>query len=331
MARPSDPDAMGLNEQWAKCLIEELVRCGVEFFVFSSGFRNAPLVLAAESHPSARCISHFDERGAAFFALGCGRALRKPAAWITTSGTAAANGYPAVVEADMDDVPMLCLTADRPPELRETAANQTIDQVRLFGRYVRWFVDMPAPSTDIDPAYILSTADQAYYRALKGPVQINCMFREPLVGHVAQTLVVPHEWVSIQGPYTRYEGPGKSSSALEELIAQLESVQRGLVIAGRLATSEQGAAALRAAEHLGWPLLPDVMSQVNAKDHPLYITGFELCLQSESFRLAHRPEAVLQIGGPFVSKQLGKFLYEYGSFLGWWSIRPHAESIRNTA
>jgi 2-succinyl-6-hydroxy-2,4-cyclohexadiene-1-carboxylate synthase (EC 2.5.1.64) len=128
-------------------------------------------------------VLHVDERGAAFAALGVGRAARGPAAWVTTSGTAVANGLPAAVEASVDGVPMLLLTADRPPELRDTGANQTIDQVKIFGDYVRWQADVPPPSDEVDPAYVLTTADQALHQTLRapaGPVHVNCMFRKPL-------------------------------------------------------------------------------------------------------------------------------------------------------
>ncbi|MEJ7820228.1 MAG: thiamine pyrophosphate-binding protein, partial [Rubrobacteraceae bacterium] len=122
---PRTPEA---NRLWATLLVEELRRCGVGLFCVAPGSRSTPLVAALASDPKAKALVHFDERGTAFAALGYARATGRPAAWITTSGTAVANGLPAIVEASTDGVPMILLTADRPPELRQTGANQTIDQ-----------------------------------------------------------------------------------------------------------------------------------------------------------------------------------------------------------
>lgn len=305
-----DQDTGSLNARWAGSIMEELVRCGVETVVFSSGFRNAPLVVAADAHSNLDCISHFDERGAAFFALGCGRHDRKPAVWITTSGTALANGYPAVVEAAMDHVPLLCLTADRPAELRDTGANQVIDQHGIFGRYPRWFVDMPPPGSAMDPAYVLSTINQACYHASDGPVHINCQFREPLVGGDASMDHIAHSSRADASPFTRYFAPVKQPPALGELVDRLKRTKRGLVVAGRLASKEEGAAVTRVATELGWPLLPDITSQAitTGDSASLCVANFELCLKSSAFSDRSRPEAVLQIGGPCVSKPLLEFL-----------------------
>src|SRR5690606_31288730 len=132
-----------VQQLWADLLVEELVRCGVTTFCLAPGSRSTPLALAVAQNPRAEAVVHFDERGTAFFALGLGRATGRPAAWVTTSGTAVANGLPAVVEASVDGVPLVLLTADRPPELRDTGANQTIPQPALFGELVRWRFDLP--------------------------------------------------------------------------------------------------------------------------------------------------------------------------------------------
>ena len=136
-------EASGINELWANLIVEELHRHSIDRFVLSPGSRCTPLTAAIARRGDAYAITHFDERGAAFFALGLARATGKPAVLVCTSGTAAANYYPAVVEAAMDMVPMVILTADRPPELRGTGANQTIDQIDLYGKYVRFHHDLP--------------------------------------------------------------------------------------------------------------------------------------------------------------------------------------------
>ena len=132
-------------EAWFGQLVDLMVARGVDTFYGSPGSRSTPLILAIHKHPETTLYMHADERGQAYRAVGYGRATGRPAGWVTTSGTAVANGFPAVVEASQDDVPLLCLTADRPPELRGTGANQTIDQVDLFGDYTLCFVDWPLP------------------------------------------------------------------------------------------------------------------------------------------------------------------------------------------
>jgi len=171
------------NELWGKLIIEELIRNNVNYFCISPGSRSTPLVCAAARNKKAQKVICFDERGNAFHALGYAQAAKKPAAVIVTSGTAAANLFPAIVEAHQSSIPMIILTADRPPELLDTGANQTINQVEIFGRYVKWFFGFPCPDKNINPKMILTAIDYAAYlssRSPEGPVHINCMFREPL-------------------------------------------------------------------------------------------------------------------------------------------------------
>lgn len=318
-----------LNRLWAELIIEELVRTGVDLFVIAPGSRSTPITAAAARHPRARTVVHFDERGSAFFALGYGRATRRPAAWITTSGTALANGIPAVVEASVDGVPMLLLTADRPPELRRSGANQTIDQVGLFGGYVRWEFDVPPPAEEIPARFVLTTVDQAVYRALRppaGPVHLNAMFREPFLPPPPEPGVpepetaergksvaaMPAElsgWAASARPFTRYANatPGAAEEAIDGLWAQLRSTARGLVVAGRLETPAQADAVRWLSERLGWPVLPDVTSNLrlgSAGGASQAVPYYDLVLASDSFREAYRPEVVLHLGGRSTSKRL---------------------------
>ena len=360
---------LGMNRIWADLLVEELIRAGVGLFCLAPGSRSAPLALAVAEHPRAKHAMHFDERGAAFCALGYGRATRRPAAWITTSGTAVANGMPAVAEASMDCVPMLLVTADRPPELRAAGANQTLDQVKIFGEYVRWQCDMPAPDPAIDPAFVLTTADQAVYRAVRmpsGPVHLNAMYREPLVAGPDEACAAGYldglrAWRAADRPYTRYvsantpesildgglsaglletpvagAGPGENSSEkfgsrlasagnrfqtpahvadaarFASLAEGLLGAKRGLIVAGRLADRAQAEAVCRLAQHLGWPLLPDVCSQLRFLDGAAQglalASRYDLALASDAFRAAHAPDAVVHFGGAAVSKRLNAWL-----------------------
>jgi 2-succinyl-5-enolpyruvyl-6-hydroxy-3-cyclohexene-1-carboxylate synthase len=309
-------DAPRANRLWAYLIVEELLRCGVDFFCVAPGSRSTPLVAALAANEKASTLIHFDERGTAFAALGHARATGRPAAWITTSGTAVANGLPAVVEAATDGVPMILLTADRPPELRQTGANQTIDQTDIFGDYVRWRFDLPAPDPEIDPAMVLTTIDQAAYRASRapqGPVHLNLMFREPFLSDPGDETVPhgPDSWEQGDEPYTRYAAtkPAVDEMEIHNLWETLRPVSRGLVVAGRLASRKQGEAALRLAGALGWPLLPDIGSQVRfGADSENVAVHYDVLLASDTFSEDHVPEAVVHVGGRALSKRLEQFL-----------------------
>ncbi len=313
-----NPGAPNIGRLWADLMVEELLRSGIGLFCVAPGSRSTPLVtaIAANEEARERVLLHFDERGTAFAALGYARATGRPAAWVTTSGTAVANGLPAVVEASADAVPLLLLTADRPPELRQTGANQTIDQPDIFGGYTHWRFDLPAPDPEIDPAMVLTTVDQAVHRARRppgGPVHLNLMFREPLAPDsdgrdYGEYLSGLASWLRGSDPYTRYAAtrPAVDPAEVEALWQELRPVRRGLLLAGHLDSPEEGEAVLRLAEALGWPLLPDVTShlRLGAGDHKETAPYYDLLLAGEEFRRDHRPEAVLHVGGHLVSRRL---------------------------
>lgn len=308
-------DAPNLTHLWATLIVEELVRSGVTHFFLAPGSRSTPLTTAVARHPKAQRTMHFDERGTAFAALGYGRAAGRPAAWITTSGTAVANGMPAAVEAATDGVPMLLLTADRPPELRATGANQTIDQVKIFGDHVRWTFDLPVPTDRIEPSMVLTTVDQAVYRTMRGPtgpVHLNCMFRKPLepapTGIPDGYADALDTWADSNAPYTTYPVPVSSVSAstVDALAADMSDITKGIVVAGRLDTDAEARHVAALAEALGWPLVPDPTSylRTGATGSSTRIGYFDQILASEAFRVRQTPEAVLHVGGRVVSKQL---------------------------
>ena len=320
VSAPDPLDAPNTTYLWAQLFVEELVRTGVTLFFVAPGSRSTPLTVAAARHPEAEVVLHVDERGTSFAALGAARATGGPAAWITTSGTAVANGHPAVVEADVDGVPMLLLTADRPPELRATGANQTVDQVKLFGDHVRDFVDVPPPSADVDPAYVLTTVDQAVHRARRappGPVHLNCGFRKPLEPTQGPLPSVPDpvaDWAAADTPYTRYPTPvlQPSGADVEALAATVGAAARGVVVAGRLDRAADVQAARRLARALNWPLLPDLTSRLRFGARADVDVPFaDLVLTADAFRAAAAPDAVLQVGGRFASKRLRLFLRDH--------------------
>ncbi len=301
-----------LQQFWADLLVEELVRQGVRHAVMAPGSRSTPLVLAIARHEQVSPRMHFDERGTAFYALGYARATGKPIPWITTSGTAVANGLPAVVEASMDAVPMLLLTADRPPELRDTAANQTIRQPDIFGTYTRWHFDLPVPDARIDPAFVLTTLDQAFFRSMHphaGPVHLNCMFREPLAPE-QESFEVPlreqlRRWMHHRKPYTRYQAAHMSPPeyAVESVLRRIQG-KRGLLVVGRMpAYRPLYSSVVHLAEKLGWPLLTDIGSQLRLRAAGTHhIAHADLLLSDPAFCAGHVPEVILHIGGPLVSK-----------------------------
>jgi 2-succinyl-5-enolpyruvyl-6-hydroxy-3-cyclohexene-1-carboxylate synthase len=212
---------------------------------------------------------------------------------------------------------MLLLTADRPPELRQTGANQTIDQPDIFGDYVRWRFDLPAPDPEIDPAMVLTTIDQAAYRASRapqGPVHLNLMFREPFLSDPGNELALsgPSSWEQgDEQPYTRYAAtkPAVDEMEIQALWQKLCSAKRGLVVAGRLASRKQGEVVLRLADALGWPVLPDIGSQVRlGADSQGLVAHYDVLLASDTFSEDHVPEAVVHVGGRSLSKRLEQFL-----------------------
>ena len=315
---------------WTQCLVEELVRLGVDTFFVAPGSRSTPLTVAVARHPRTRVIVHVDERGTAFAALGHGRATGRPAGWITTSGTAVANGLPAVVEASVDGVPMLCLTADRPPELRGSGANQTIDQVGIFGAYPRALVDLPPPE-EMSVEAMLPKIDEAIYHAVRmprGPVHVNAAFRKPLEPIQADDRpdLSPRlrRWARGERAFNQrpLSTPQLSAPDLDPLAEALRCVQRGVIVAGRLDRVADVQSVRALASTLGWPLITDISSRLRLGSAPgaariAYVGGIlasrdtrSTDARGESAREGDQwtPEAVLHIGGRSVSKRLRRLI-----------------------
>ena len=304
------PDASHLAHVWAYALVDQLVALGVRHFFVAPGSRSTPLTLAVARHPGATAHVHFDERGTAFMALGAGRATGVPAVWITTSGTAVANGFPAVVEADVDHVPLLMLTADRPPELRATGANQTIDQVGIFGKSVRWFFDLPAADASIHIDTVRSTAAEAFGRALgpsAGPVHLNVMFREPLVPADSSAELPTPAGRAFRRSKSTFRA---STDAVDRLVEAILGAERGLIVAGRIRTRDEAAAVADIGRALRWPILADVLSQLRfmGMDDGGVVAHPDLILAAGE--APPPPDVVLHFGDAPVSKRLLHFAAE---------------------
>ncbi len=284
--------------------VDELARCGVAHACTSPGSRSAPLVLALARAPGLCAHSNVDERAGGFFALGLAKASGRPVAVTCTSGTAAANLMPAVIEASEACVPLIVLTADRPAELREVGAGQTIDQVKLYGGAVRWFFEVGNhEATPERERWIRALACRAVAVATSerpGPVHLNWGLREPLVPEVPPTPLTAgrdggRPWITV----TR---PAGTATPLDALIGE---ARRGVIVAGR---DDQGLAPQipALARAAGYPLLADPLS--GARRGSAAIAHYDLLLRSESFAAEHAPEVVIRLGDLPTSKALRSWL-----------------------
>jgi len=290
------------NQALAAAIVDEWACAGLTVVALSPGSRSTPLALAVANDPRLRLEVFLDERSASFFALGAAKASGRPAAVMCTSGTAAAEMHPAVAEAATSGVPLIVVTADRPGELRGTGAPQTIDQVKLFGDGVRWFVDVPAPGAGShdDEALVVywrGVAARAWGEAgggRPGPVHLNIGFREPLVSGDTMSLRPPRT-LRAAAPPARVE---LEPAVLDELAAFWGRTERGLLVAG-WGSGVESAAAQRLAGILGWPLIADPLSGLRCG--PLAVSTYDALARSPGFRVRHQPELVVSLGAPLTS------------------------------
>jgi 2-succinyl-5-enolpyruvyl-6-hydroxy-3-cyclohexene-1-carboxylate synthase len=326
----SDERTAALNTLWGRLVVEELVRCGVGFACVSPGSRSTPLTAAiARERRLASCV-WLDERGAAFHALGHARATGRPAALVCTSGTAVANYLPAIVEASQDRVPLVVLSADRPPELVDAGANQAILQPGIFGERVRWSFSLPAPSDDAGLRALLTTIDQAVHRALgppAGPVHLNFAFREPLgpTAPAAWPDELPARWREGSAPLTSYarSSPGIDERDLAPVGDAVAGARRGLLVLGHLPAAADREAALGLAAHLGWPVAADIRSGLRlGAGFTERVGHIDQLLLDESVRGGFAPDVVLHLGGPLVSKRVAQALAARPAAT-WVSVQDH--------
>ncbi len=321
-----EPTAPNPSTAAARVLFDELARCGVEHVVMAPGSRSTALVVAAHEHPDLRLHTEVDERSAAFLAVGIARATGQPAVVVTTSGTAVANLLPAVVEADHDRVPLLLLTADRPPELHGTGANQTIEQLGIFGDSTRWTVDLGVPGSTADEvARWRWTACRAHGTAVgrpvetpgvvgldswrePGPVHVNAPFREPTVPAQddgrsrAEPFRHPlggrRDGAPWAAPVDRPHVPAER--VLDDVLDTLLGIDDGLVVAGGGTGRPPGDVA-GLARLLGWPVVAEPhagLAGAGVLDHATLLLG------TEAWRDRHTPRLLLRVGRTTVAREV---------------------------
>jgi len=307
--RPGDGDR---QSAFAATLVDEWVRGGVSHAVLCAGSRSTPLALALAADPRLSLCVRLDERSAGFVALGIGLATGRPAVIVTTSGTAAAELHPAVVEADLARVPLLVCTADRPPEARGVGAPQTIDQTHLFGRAARWFADPGVPAEAARATWrslaARSVAESVAGPRGPGPVHLNLPFREPLLGD-PQRGGGPAPGRPDGAPWHQMEMA--ATPPPDALIGRLagsgllDPGSRGVIVAG--SGCGDPAAVLGLADALDWPVLADPRSGLRTTEAAV-VAAADGILRSERFAHAHRPSFVVRLGGRWASKVVNAFL-----------------------
>ena len=322
---PRGPPWPNRNTLWGHTVVDELAKAGVAAVCIAPGSRSTPLTVAFADHPDIEVFSHLDERSAAFFALGRAKRTGDPTPVLSTSGTATANFHPAGIEANQARVPLLVLTADRPPELRDSGANQTIDQTKLYGGAVRWYHELPEPDAD---GRKLRSVRVTVARALAqtigtppGPVHLNVPFAKPL-----EPLSVPEDVpegferdepfaaTGRDGPFVKVEAgqPALDDTSLER-VADALAVERGLVVAGP-STALDADAVTAFANATGFPVLADPLSGLrfgphrSALDTPV-CGGYDSYLDTTGWP---DPEVVVRLGASPTSKVLRHFLRDAG-------------------
>lgn len=318
-------DWSNLNSLWGSLLAETLAHLGLTTAVISPGSRSTPLTVALARHPAIDAVPVLDERSAAFFALGVAKRSGLPVVLVCTSGTAGANYLPAIIEAQASQVPLLVLTADRPPELRQCGSGQTIDQQKLYGDFVVWYAELAAPEPTLAMAqYLRQTLIQAWQHTLgpkPGPVHLNCPFRDPLAPD-------PHGPLppDPQSPLATLYGafPATTRSWFEAVRAVVPPqvppdlpwadlrTERGIIVAG----PAQGAAepycrgVAYLARRLGWPVLAEGLSPLRSSHPPVpnLVTTYDLVLRHPAQAATLVPDRVLQLGPLPTSKVLRQWL-----------------------
>ncbi|MSQ21878.1 MAG: 2-succinyl-5-enolpyruvyl-6-hydroxy-3-cyclohexene-1-carboxylic-acid synthase [Dehalococcoidia bacterium] len=313
------------NYAFAGAFVEELARCGLRHVCICPGSRSSPLAISFARQPAIKTWVHLDERSASFFALGMARSLGEPVALVCSSGTASANFYPAIAEARNSLAPIIVLTADRPPEISDWGALQTIDQVGMYGTHAKWSVNMPPPEATRElMAFVRSTACRAFTTALEpsaGPVHVNFPFRDPL-----EPAVVPNDFPDTaedmadeawhgradNGPYIRAVMSERQPvpENVERLAADLASTERGVIICGPQSDPELAASVSALAKRLSYPVLAEPLSQVRCGTHDrsMVVDCYDAFLRDSDLAAALAPEVVIRFGALPTTKTISQYL-----------------------
>jgi 2-succinyl-5-enolpyruvyl-6-hydroxy-3-cyclohexene-1-carboxylate synthase len=323
---PDPMDSTNANTALASAFVEELARCGLRHAVLSPGSRSTPLALALWRAVEIEVSVIVDERSAAFFALGAAQASGAPVAMLCTSGTAAANFHPAICEADESAIPLIALSADRPPELRGIGAGQTLDQIKLYGSAVRWFCEVGTHEADDDGLLHLRTvACRAFAQAAgdprPGPVHLNMAWREPLAPIAVEGAVTARDELALEGrgerPLTAVTRLDREPSdfLIEEVAKHIDAAGTGAIVAGRQLDPELREPLAHLAEAAGMPILAEPTSQLRCGPHDRshVVTAYDLLLRDASFAERMRPDLVLRFGEMPTSKPLRTWIEGSGA------------------
>ncbi|GGP60132.1 2-succinyl-5-enolpyruvyl-6-hydroxy-3-cyclohexene-1-carboxylate synthase [Shewanella algicola] len=329
-----------MNLLWGQLILEELARLGVKHVCMAPGSRSTPLTLAAASQTKLTRHIHFDERGLGFMALGLAKADNAPVAIITTSGTAVANLYPAIVEAWLTHVPLIILSGDRPNELIDCGANQAIVQPAIFAGYAKQ-LNLPTPDNAYPANALLTTIDHAIANQHQ-PVHINCMYREPLypselvtLAHVKKTASVTtttylaplNAWFDNNKPLTRYAALNGSELPTTDTLMRFVH-GKGVIVVGTLSPADSPQLIVALAQKLGWPVVVDAQSQL--RQHPGVIGHIDqLLLNTKASKLLEQAERVLVFGGRFISKRLIQYLAQQ-HWHSYWQLLSHSDRLDPT-
>jgi 2-succinyl-5-enolpyruvyl-6-hydroxy-3-cyclohexene-1-carboxylate synthase len=298
-------DLRNLNSLWASVLVDTLASLGVNLAAICPGSRSSPLAVAFAQHPQIAAVPILDERSAAFFALGHGKRTGRPAVVVCTSGTAAANFYPAAIEARESRVPLLLLTADRPPELRDCHSGQTIDQLKLYGNYPNWQTELTVPELDL-LTYLQQAIAYGWERTLVphgGPVHINVPFRDPLPP------IADPQMAGLQLELPIVRPPALARLTVNEPLPEAWQTDRGLILAGIAQPADPAGyaqAVNQIATALGWPILAEGLSPLRNYPSDHLISTYDAILRHPQSNL--HPAVVLQLGDLPTSKELRSWL-----------------------
>ncbi|MDO9647523.1 2-succinyl-5-enolpyruvyl-6-hydroxy-3-cyclohexene-1-carboxylic-acid synthase [Glaesserella parasuis] len=322
------------NRSWSRVILNALLRYGVKHICIAPGSRSTPLTLEAlylQKQGQAECHSHFDERGLGFFALGLAKATQDPVAIIVTSGTAVANLYPAVIEASITHHKLIVLSADRPLELIGCGANQAIEQQHIFSHYPIASLNLPKPNSQYSASWLVGRVEQACSKQVQqgGVIHINAPFAEPLYEADEESIGQDPWLLAIQGWLNKPQVKWYDQQATQQDVLMHENwdywrTKRGVIVVGKLPL-EQGMGLKLWAETLGWCLISDVQSGVDAS---LPYADIWLSNKTVEQRLL-QADIVIQFGSQIVSKRVNQFLSAFkGEF---WLVEETTDYLNTYA